>query len=491
MSSRNGRHGGGRRSLRIWLVFVFASLLAAGALLVAGCDDDPEPGTLEFGAVCTADNDCVSGLCRNVDSTSTTAPVKRCSATCSDTAPCASGTCSADSECVLGPPSPVEAGETLRVGYLYIGPVGDHGWTKSHDDGRAYMEAQLGDAIKVNTSPSIAPNDAPDEIERMITEEGDHVIIGTSFDFLASLQSAAPNHPDVTFLTCSGFEHGPNLGSYFGRMEQAMYLAGLAAGDATTTGFIGIVGPVIIPETIRLNNAFTLGVRESNPTATVVVEWINAWFDPAAEPVAVENLIQNFDCDVIYGHTDTQIPMGRVVELQDGNAANGELSDFSTTVTRVYTLGYDNADACNFSAEYCITSAYWNWGPMITHVIESIIDGTWLPSDEIYEQMQTDADDSVVFYSELNSAIVSSDAVAAIEAAVPRLASDDRAEQYFFWTGPINDQQGNECLAAGEIPTDDALLSMCWYTEGLIDTDSNPNVPPAGVCPGEYDCTNQ
>jgi basic membrane protein A and related proteins len=248
---------------------------------------------------------------------------------------------------------------------------------------------------------------------------------------------------------------------------------------------------VIIPETIRLNNAFTLGVRHANPTATVVVDWIGAWYDTTKEPLSVERLIRDFDCDIIFGHTDTQIPMGRVVELQDGDTSNGELVDFNPDIDRVYTLGYDNYDACDFSGDFCITSAYWNWGPMITRVISDIIAGDWIPSDEIYEQMSESADDSVVFYSELNSAIVLPATVTEIEGLVPRLASADRADQYFFWTGPLNDAEGTECLAAGEIPTDEALLSMCWYTEGLIDTDDAPNVAPAGVCPGEYDCTNQ
>jgi len=461
-----------------WMGLAVLATMLSGGLLLVGCDDETG-GTAEFGDTCVEDNECVSSMCNETD---LSGPTKRCTAACDDATPCASGYCGSDSVCVLGPPSPLEGDEPLRVGMLYVGPPGDHGWTKSHDDGRIAMEETLGSSVIFETSPPVSTADAPAQIQTFI-DSGDQVIIGTSFDFLQPLQqaSAEPANADVRFLTCSGFQTAHNLGSYFGRMEQVMFLMGVVAGQMTTTNEIGIVGPVVIPETIRLNNAFLLGVHSVNADAQVVVRWVGNWYDPENEILATEELIHDFDCDIIFGHTDTQSPMVRVAELQDGDDSNGELTvdDPST----VYSLGYDNQDSCHFDPDHCLGAAYWNWAPMVTRILEDIMAGDWYPSNVIYEQINPDSSESVV-YPNLSD-LVPSTIADQLDPLIDRLSSDDHAEQYFFWEGPIVDAEGAERLADGEVPTDDQLLSMCWYIDGIIDTDETPDVAPAG-CPGDY-----
>lgn len=461
---------------RLWVGLAATGVVLVGGLIVAGCDD--EGGTLEFGEVCTGADECVTGMC---EATDLDGPTSRCTASCDDATPCASGYCD-EGTCVLGPSAPVEEGDPLRVGMLYVGPVVDHGWTKSHDDGREEVVTAMGSKVIVETSPPVTTADAPAQIQTFL-EAGDHVIIGTSFDFLQPLQQAAaePANADARFLTCSGFQTAHNLGSYFGRMEQVMFLMGVVAGQMTTTDQIGIVGPVVIPETIRLNNAFVLGVKSVNADAQVVVQWVGNWYDPPNEILATEQLIHDFDCDIIFGHTDTQSPMVRVAELQDGDDTNDELT--VDDPSPVYSMGYDNEDSCQFDVEHCLGAAYWNWGPMVTRILEDIMTGDWNPSVVIYEQINPDESESVV------SANISDVVPSAISDQLPplieRLASDDHAEQYFFWEGPVLDAEGGTRLADGEVPDDEMLLSMCWYIDGIIDTDETPETAPAG-CPGEY-----
>lgn len=447
--------------------------LVFGGLLLGGCDDEP-PGTLDFGVVCENDGECISGVCKETDLGGTT---KRCSESCNESTPCANGICGDDGECILGPP-PRET--PLKIGYLYVGPVGDHGWTKAHDDGRKYMESKLGGQVTVNYSPSIRPPGAPGEIDTFI-ERGDDVVIGTSFDFLSALQTAANNNPNVNFLTCSGFQVGPNMGSYFGRMYQVMYLLGILAGSVTSTEVIGIVGPVIIPETVRHVNAFTLGVRAANPDARVVVSWIGDWFstgEPPEEQVAVDELVIDHGADIIFGNTDTPIPMTRVNKMQDG-IGEAPADEFPEGTAFVHTIGYDNYDSCNFSPDTCLSSGYWNWGPIITQVLQGMINGDWMPSELIWESIQNNADDSMVYYTDINPDLVDASVIQEVANLVPIMAEETDLGIYYPFREEVRDSQGSVRYTDGEYPTDEELLNMCWYVEGASDTDEVPDqVPP-------------
>jgi basic membrane protein A and related proteins len=151
------------------------------------------------------------------------------------------------SGCWMGPWPGADLSEP-SVGFVYVGPVGDHGWTKAHDDGRLYLEDQV-DGVTTHYEPSVIAADAPDVMDAFIAE-GDNIIFTTSFDYIAQTQNAAANNADVNFLNCSGFYSSANMGSYFGRMYQAWYLAGMVAGYMTLqsgSDRIGVVGPVVIP----------------------------------------------------------------------------------------------------------------------------------------------------------------------------------------------------------------------------------------------------
>lgn len=360
---------------------------------------------------------------------------------------------------------------TVDVGFLYVGPVGDHGWTKTHDDARKYLEANLQD-VSTHFAPSVTAADAPRVIAEFI-ERGDDVIIGTSFDFLVPMQAAAANHPDRKFLICSGFQTAPNLGSYFGRMEQALFQAGVLAGRMTRSNRIGIVGPVVIPETVRINNAFVQGARSVNPDVRVLIRWTYAWFDPEEEKLATEELV-DAGVDVIYGHTDTTIPVthSATLEALDGGP--------------VYSIGYDNPDTCEFAPGRCLTSAYWNWGPMITRLVRQMREGSWNPREVIYEQMKPDPQESVVYLAPIDpSGPVPAEVRLEVEQLVPTLTADTPEARYWPFRGPVRDSRGEVRIEAGQLPTDEDLLRMCWYVEGVYEMDGvTPGRVPA-VCQGD------
>lgn len=435
--------------------FVLA-VLGLGAL---GCSLllDPqlsETGDGAFGVVCGEGYECESGLCRD----------SRCTVACSTDACPNDATC-ADGFCVPVSPPPIDP---LQVGMLYVGPVGDHGWTKAHDDSRAYVLDRI-DGATAMFAPSVSVPDAPARIDDFVAR-GDNVIIGTSYDFLVPMQSAALRYPDVNFLLCSGFVSGPNLGSYFGRMYQVMYQAGRLAGLMTETDRVGVVGPVVIPETVRHLNAFTQGVRSVNPDARVLIRWVFAWFDPDLETVAANELV-DAGVDVLFGHTDTTVP------IETANAR-------STEADPVYTIGYDNPDSCDFAPETCLTSAYWNWGPMVTRLLLEMREGTWRPDLLKWEPMLADPHESTVYLAPISDELVPSAIRLEVEGLVDDLSETTEEGRYLPFVGPVRDNTGAERIADGALPTDRDLLSMCWFVEGVFDRSGEPAVVPPG-CVGD------
>jgi len=187
--------------------------------------------------------------------------------------------------------APVEE-ETLKVAFVYVGPKNDGGWTQAHDEGRLYLEQQLSYVETAYTEN--VPEGAPcEKVVRDYCNEGYDVIFTTSFGFMDPTLNVTADYPDVVFEHCSGFKTAENMGTYFGRMYQPDYLAGLVAGEMTQSNYIGFVAPFSTPEVVREINAFTIGAREVNPDVEVHVIWTNSWFDPALEAGAADTFLAN------------------------------------------------------------------------------------------------------------------------------------------------------------------------------------------------------
>ena len=245
------------------------------------------------------------------------------------------------------PPPPTEAPteappppEKLKVAFVYVAPIGDMGWTWAHEQGRLMVEAQLD--VETAYIENVPEGPDAERVIRDFAQKGYDLIFATSFGFMDPMVTVASEFPDKYFEHCSGYKTADNMATYFGRIYQPRFLSGLVAGKATETNKIGYVAAFPIPEVIRGINAFTLGVREANPEATVNVVWTNTWFDPVLEKEAAEALLDQ-DCDVIAQHQDTTEPQKAAQE-------RGMVS-----------IGYDS-DMSQFVGDTVLTSPIWNWG---------------------------------------------------------------------------------------------------------------------------------
>jgi len=394
---------------------------------------------------------------------------------CDATAPCMSGWQCAGKVCVPASSPATDSGGDAkggrglkgppRIGYLYVGPVGDHGWTKAHDDGRKYLEAAMPGTF-TETAPSTPAADAAAKIDEFVAN-GDNVIIGTSYDFLLAVQNRAANYPDVNFLICSGFITSPNMGSYFGRMYQVKWLAGKVAGHATKTGRIGVVAPVPIAEVVRHINAFTRGVRSVNASAVVDVIWIHNWFDVEKEPKTTRDLVTR-GADVIVAMTDTTIPLetSTTLKTQAGDP--------------VWSIGYDNLDSCQFAPDTCLASAGWNWGPLVVAQVRAMVDGTWDPLPYVWEQVKADPQQSPAYLA-INEKLVPATVRVQVEELIPQLAKPGIEGQQVPFQAPVRDNAGKERLASGSRFDDQDLLRMCWFVDGVVDADASGKTVPAVV----------
>ncbi|MTI53681.1 BMP family ABC transporter substrate-binding protein [Geosporobacter ferrireducens] len=326
--------------------------------------------------------------------------------------------------------------EKLKVAFVYVGPVGDAGWTYSHDLGREYLESKIPN-IETTFIESVPEGADSERVITELAEKGNKIIFTTSFGYMDPTINVAKKYPDVTFLHCSGFKTSENVGTYFGRMYQARYLSGIVAGDKTSSNVIGYVAAFPIPEVVRGINAFTLGVRSVNPDAVVKVVWTNTWYDPASEKEAAKGLL-DAGADIIAQHQDTPGPQQAAEEKG------------------AFSIGY-NTDMSQFAPKAYLTSPIWNWGPYYVETVQSVIGGTWKP-----EQYWGGMNDGITQLAPMTE-LVDAETKALVEAKQKEII--DGAWDVF--TGEIKDQSGNIAVKAGEKMTDEEMLSFDWFVEGV------------------------
>jgi len=331
-------------------------------------------------------------------------------------------------------------GDPLRVAFVYIGPVGDLGWTYSHDQGRIAMEEAV---PNVETAYLENVPELQADAERAIrgyAEEGYNVIIATSFGYGPAVLAVAPQYPDVQFVHISGYQTAENVSTGFGKIEEPRYVTGFVAGRMAETGSIGYVAAFPIPEVLRGINAFTLGAQAANPDITVQVVWTNTWYDPQVESAAAQSLI-DLGVDVIAQHQDTTGPQ-QVAE------AAGK-----------YSVGY-NVDMSEQAPDAVLTSAVWNWGSYYTMVAEQIIAGEW-NSNQYWGSWA----DGVVDIAPI-AAFVPEDVAAEAEVMAEEFRTGAMGGTDIF-TGPLTQQDGSEGVAEGASMTAEEILNMTWFVQGV------------------------
>lgn len=324
----------------------------------------------------------------------------------------------------------------LKIGFLYVGPVGDGGWTYSHDAGRKYLEKELGVTTIYKESVKEDTAEVQKVIEDMINQ-GVNVVIGTSFGFMDGMEKAAKKHPDVKFMHCSGYKTAENMSTYFGRMYEARYLSGIVAGMKTKTNKIGFVAAYEIPEVIGGIDSFALGVQSVNPNAVVKVAWTHTWYDPAKEKEAAKALLDQ-GADVITQHQDTAGPQQAAEERG------------------AFSIGY-NTDMRDKAPKAYMTAPVWNWGPYYVKQIKAIQDGTW-KSESYFGEMK----DGIFDLAELTA-----NAPEGAKEAVEKAKADILSGKNKVFAGEIKDQTGAVKVPAGQVMTDKEILNIDWLVQGV------------------------
>jgi len=335
-------------------------------------------------------------------------------------------------------PAKAEAKETLKAAFIYVGPIGDLGWSWEHDTGRKMLEAEFGDKVKTAYIESVPEGPDAARVIRQYAQQGYKVIFATSFGYMDPMLEVARDFPGVYFEHCSGFKTAQNMSTYFGRMYQPRYLSGIVAGKMTQTNIIGYVAAFPIPEVIRGINAFTLGVRSVNPKAQVRVVWTSTWFDPVKEREAAVALL-DAGADMISQHQDTTEPQKAAKE-------RGLMS-----------IGYDS-DMRGFVGDSVLVSPVWNWGSYYVNTIKAILNGTW-KTHQYWGGLKGD----IVKLSDYSPKVP--------QAVRDRVAAKQQEILNGTWDvfyGPIKDQNGKEVVAAGSKLSDPDMLNMSYFVEGVI-----------------------
>ncbi|XQU68121.1 Nucleoside-binding protein [Cupriavidus sp. H18C1] len=251
-----------------------------------------------------------------------------------------------------------QPGEPLKVAFVYIGPVGDAGWTYAHDRGRKAVEEKFGDKVKTTYVENVPESAADAErVFRDLASQGNKLIFGTTFGYMESMLKVAREFPDVRFEHATGFKTAENLAQYDVRTYEGAYLAGVVAGKMSKTGKMGVVASVPIPEVIRNIDSFALGARSVNPNATVKVVWVNKWFDPGKEREAATTLIGQ-GVDMLMQNTDS----AAVVQTAQEKG--------------VHAFGWDS-DMSKFGPKAHLAASVISWGVYYNKVVGDVLSGQW------------------------------------------------------------------------------------------------------------------
>ncbi|MEM0987573.1 MAG: BMP family ABC transporter substrate-binding protein [Pseudomonadota bacterium] len=332
--------------------------------------------------------------------------------------------------------SPALAEPELKVGFVYVGPVGDHGWTYQHDQGRLAIEEAFGDRVETTFVESVKEGPDAERVIRQLAASGHGLIFTTSFGFMDPTVKVAAMFPDVKFEHATGYKRAPNVSTYSGRFYEGRTVIGKIAGMMTETNKIGYIASFPIPEVVRGINAATLAAQAVNPDIEVQVVWVNTWYDPGKEADAAKALIAQ-GADMIMQHTDS--PAALQAAEAAGVKAFGQASNMH-----------------KFAPTAQLTAIEDNWAPYYVARTQAVLDGTW-ESQDSWEGM---AKNEVVMSPYWNMPYEVAVMAAQTEAAI-------RVGEMHPFTGPIVDRDGTERIAAGEVATEEMMLTMDWFVQGV------------------------
>jgi basic membrane protein A len=333
--------------------------------------------------------------------------------------------------------SAVAAQAPLKMAWVYVGPIGDGGWTYAHDLGRKEVEKKLGGKVQTTYVESVPEGADAERVIRDLAAKGNQIVFTTSFGYMEATLKVAKSFPKVTFYHATGFKSAPNVVIYNSRMYEPAYLAGIIAGHMTKKNSLGFVASFPIPEVVRNINAYTMGARSVNPKITTKVVWVNTWYDPSKERQAAETLIGQ-GCDVLLQNTDSSAVLQTA---QDKGA---------------HAFGWDS-DMTAYAPKAHLASAIEVWGGYYVQVAEAALAGKPIKTT-VWGGMPEGMNDLV----SVNATLPDN---------VKKQVADKKAEivsrKFHVFQGPIKLQDGSIKVAAGTTLTDKEVDSINWYVEGV------------------------
>ena len=354
----------------------------------------------------------------------------------------------------------------LKAGFIYVGPVGDFGWSHAHDMGRKYAMKKL-PWLETIFVESVGEADSARIIDRLIQQQKCDVVLTTSFGYMDDTVAAGKKYPDKHFMHCSGFKQSKNVGTYFADLYQMYYLNGLMAGAMTKSNKIGYVGAFPISEVVRHIDAFALGIKATNPKAEVHVRWIYAWVGPDKAKEAAEALIAE-GCDTLAFTEDTPA----VIEVGQEHTEKGK---------QIYTYSH-YSPMQPYGVDSVVSGQLVDWGIMYEKIFQSLYDGTWTKDDMWWLAAENAAILGGTFKDIINPKFVGAlkavkvntkdfGSVSVYDLVLKRYEQMKKGTDLFEpFTGPIKDNTGKLQIKAGAKASKGDLLSIMYYVDNVVGT---------------------
>jgi len=334
-------------------------------------------------------------------------------------------------------PAPVAKPEPLKVGFIYVGPVADAGWTYAHDLGRKAIEAKFGDRIKTTFVEKVPEGPDAERVIRDLAATGCKLIFTPSFGYMEPTLKVAREFPDVKFESITGYKTAPNVAAANARYYEGRYLAGIAAGRMTKSHIAGYVAAMPIPEVLQGINAFTLGMRSVDPKAQVKVVWLNTWFDPGKERDAAMALM-DAGADVLAFHSASTAVMAAAQE-------RGKLA-----------IAY-HSDMRKVAPDAQLLAVTHQWGDYYKRRVQAVLDGTW-KSGSTWGGVK----EGMIRVGWFGPKVPKS-----VQEEVLARQKDIAAGRLRPFAGPIADNEGHAIIGRGQALTDDQILNMNYLVSGV------------------------
>ena len=331
------------------------------------------------------------------------------------------------------------AQDKTKACFVYVGPIGDGGWTFQHDQGRLAVEAQFGDKVETAFQENVPEGADAERVMTQMALSGCDIIFTTSFGYMDATNAVAAKFPEVKFEHATGYKRDhANVSTYNARFYEGRAIQGHIAGKMTKSNKIGYIASFPIPEVIMGINSYYLHAKKVNPAVELTVVWAFTWFDPAKEADAAKAMIEQ-GVDVIASHTDSTAPLAEAAKTP-GVIGFGQASDMTE---------YKDGPR--------VSSIIDNWAPYYVKRVGALMDGSYA---------QTDAWEGIAG-GEVEIGEITAAVPAEVKAEAEAMRDAIAAGTYHPFTGPINKQDGTAWLADGVTAPDGDLLGMGFYVEGI------------------------